>query len=127
MRTPPPRRRPDPADHADSGGIYGSPRVDAVLKHEGTRVGRKRVERLIREAELAGAPRPQGLHTPRPAGHPRPRTWPTRTAPRPCRTGWVTDLTMISSTGEGRVVALRDPQRILPAVVARETSARAPR
>ncbi|MCX5153654.1 IS3 family transposase [Streptomyces sp. NBC_00291] len=26
--------------HADSGGIYGSPRVYAVLKREGTRVGR---------------------------------------------------------------------------------------
>ncbi|WP_167532661.1 IS3 family transposase [Streptomyces alboniger] len=40
--------------HADSGGIYGSPRVHAVLKREGTRVGRKRVERLMREADLAG-------------------------------------------------------------------------
>ncbi|MGX1886783.1 IS3 family transposase [Streptomyces sp. NPDC055287] len=40
--------------HADSGGIYGSPRVHAVLKREGVHVGRKRVERLMREADLAG-------------------------------------------------------------------------
>ncbi|MEV5082970.1 IS3 family transposase, partial [Streptomyces sp. NPDC056159] len=40
--------------HADSGGIYGSPRVHAVLKREGVHVGRKRVERLMREAGLAG-------------------------------------------------------------------------
>ncbi|WP_432021360.1 IS3 family transposase [Streptomyces sp. 1222.5] len=40
--------------HADSGGIYGSPRVHAVLRREGIRVGRKRIERLMRQAGLAG-------------------------------------------------------------------------
>lgn len=40
--------------HEESGGIYGSPRVHAALKREGTRVGRKRVERLMRPAGLAG-------------------------------------------------------------------------
>ncbi|MEV0412688.1 IS3 family transposase [Streptomyces sp. NPDC050448] len=40
--------------HDESGGIYGSPRVHAVLRREGTRVGRKRVERLMRQAGLAG-------------------------------------------------------------------------
>ncbi|MFD4912612.1 IS3 family transposase [Streptomyces virginiae] len=40
--------------HAESGGIYGSPRVHAVLKREGVHVGRKRVERLMRQAGLTG-------------------------------------------------------------------------
>ncbi|MFD7409890.1 IS3 family transposase [Streptomyces sp. NPDC059866] len=48
--------------HHESGGIYGSPRVHAVLKREGVAVGRKRVERLMREAELAGvSPRRKGF------------------------------------------------------------------
>ncbi|WP_416071827.1 IS3 family transposase [Streptomyces sp. ID05-04B] len=47
--------------HADSGGVYGSPRVHAVLKREGVHVGRKRVERLMREAGIAGiSPRRRG-------------------------------------------------------------------
>ncbi|MBC9731083.1 IS3 family transposase [Streptomyces sp. TRM68367] len=40
--------------HDESGGIYGSPRVHAVLRREGVHVGRKRVERLMRQAGLAG-------------------------------------------------------------------------
>jgi putative transposase len=41
--------------HAASGGRYGSPRVHAMLAREGIRVGRKRVERLMRAAGLQGA------------------------------------------------------------------------
>ncbi|MQY11028.1 hypothetical protein SRB5_11420 [Streptomyces sp. RB5] len=40
--------------HTDSGGSYGSPRVHAVLRREGAQVGRKRVERLMRAADLQG-------------------------------------------------------------------------
>ncbi|MFE7837362.1 IS3 family transposase [Streptomyces sp. NPDC057474] len=59
--------------HAGSGGIYGSPRVHAVLKREGVHVGRKRVERLMHEAEIAGiSPRRGRLHAPRSQGHTRP-------------------------------------------------------
>ena len=45
------------AVHAASKGRYGSPRVHAMLRREGIRVGRKRVERLMRSAGLQGAHR----------------------------------------------------------------------
>ncbi|MFE4869209.1 IS3 family transposase [Streptomyces sp. NPDC056682] len=84
------------AIHAESGGIYGSPRVHAVLKREGAQVGRKRVERLMREADLAGiSPRRGGFTRRDPKAPPSPRTWSTVTSPRPRRTGCgFTDLTM---------------------------------
>jgi transposase InsO family protein len=43
------------AVHAASKGRYGSPRVHAMLRRQGIRVGRKRVERLMRAAGLQGA------------------------------------------------------------------------
>ena len=41
--------------HAASGGRYGSPRVHAMLRREGIRVGEKRVARLMALAGLQGA------------------------------------------------------------------------
>ena len=42
--------------HAETEGIYGSPRVDAELRlTDGIRVGRKRVARLMRQLGLQGA------------------------------------------------------------------------
>ncbi|MFD8840437.1 IS3 family transposase [Streptomyces griseofuscus] len=111
--------------HADSGGVYGSPRVHAVLRREGVHVGRKRVERLMREADLAGiSPRRKGFTRRDPKATPAPdlveRDF---TAKTPNRL-WVTDLTMIS-TGEGPLwlSAIRDA--FSRRVVAWETSARA--
>ncbi len=40
--------------HERTRGVYGAPRVHAQLRHEGVRVGRKRVERLMRHAGLSG-------------------------------------------------------------------------
>ncbi|GAA0400650.1 IS3 family transposase [Micromonospora gifhornensis] len=40
--------------HADSGGTYGSPRVTVELHHQGVRVNRKRVERIMRQRDVVG-------------------------------------------------------------------------
>jgi putative transposase len=47
----------------ESHATYGSPRVHAQLAREGIRVGRKRVERLMAEAELKGAYRSRYFRT----------------------------------------------------------------
>jgi putative transposase len=49
------------AMHAASDGCYGSPNIHAELRDEGTRVGRKRVARLMRQAELRGVSRRRGF------------------------------------------------------------------
>ncbi len=45
------------AIHEQSRGIYGAPRIHAELQAQGVRCGRKRVARLMRDADLAGAQR----------------------------------------------------------------------
>jgi putative transposase len=51
--------------HSDNRGVYGSPRVHAELRlTHGIRVGRKRVERLMRGVGLSGLiPKPRGRTT----------------------------------------------------------------
>ncbi|MGA5135489.1 DDE-type integrase/transposase/recombinase [Streptomyces olivoreticuli] len=96
-----------------------------VLRREGVHVGRKRVERLMREADLAGVgPRRKSFTRRDPKATLAPdlvqRDF---TAPAPNRL-WVADLTMIT-TGEGPLwlSAIRDA--FSRRVVAWETSARA--
>lgn len=43
--------------HTACDGVYGSPNIHAELRDEGTRVGRKRVARLMRQAGLRGVSR----------------------------------------------------------------------
>ncbi len=45
------------AIHEQSRGIYGAPRIHAELQAQGVRCGRKRVARLMRDTDLAGAKR----------------------------------------------------------------------
>lgn len=45
------------AIHEESRGIYGAPRIHAELQAQGAHYGRKRVARLMRDADLAGAQR----------------------------------------------------------------------
>jgi putative transposase len=48
------------AIHAASDGNYGSPNIHAELREQGTRVGRKRVARLMRAARIRGVSRRRG-------------------------------------------------------------------
>lgn len=47
--------------HVASDGNYGSPNIHAELRDEGTRVGRKRVARLMRQARIRGVSRRRGF------------------------------------------------------------------
>jgi len=51
--------------HDRSRQTYGAPRIHAELKDEGTRVGRKRVARLMKESGLAGVSRRKSTVTTR--------------------------------------------------------------
>lgn len=92
------------AIHAGSRGTYGSPRVHAVLRAEGTWVGRKRVARLMREAGLAGVHRRRRAAPVRRQPSRAATTAPDLVrrdfaAPAPDRL-WVADITDLP-TGEG--------------------------
>ena len=49
--------------HQESRGTYGAPRVHIELREEGTRVSRKRVARLMQEAQLQGVHRRKWVRT----------------------------------------------------------------
>jgi len=85
------------AIHARSRQTYGSPRIHAELKEEGTRVGRKRVARLMRELGLAGVSRRKSVRTTRrdPAARPAPDLVDRNFAASKPNQLWVADITYI--------------------------------
>ena len=90
------------AIHERSRGTYGAPRIHAELQAQGVRCGRKRVARLMREANLIGAQRRRYRGTTRqdrqavPAPDLVQRDF-TASAPNQL---WVADITYVA-TGEG--------------------------
>ena len=90
--------------HEESDGSYGSPRIHAELRARGVRVGRKRVERLMRRHSLSGlVKRRRGKTTVRVPGV-RPAPDLVRRDFRPSEPNrlWVADLTEVS-TWEGKL------------------------
>ncbi len=74
--------------HKDNRGVYGAPRIHAELRlQHGIRVGRKRVERLMRHAGLSGLiPKKRGRTTVRVPGVRSPMTWSNASSGPPRRT-----------------------------------------
>ena len=109
--------------HEASGGVYGSPRIHAVLRREGEAVSRKRVERLMREAGIAGVAPARKIRTtvPNPADRLSDDLVKRNfTAEGPDRL-WVTDLTVIP-TGEGPLWLASIRDAFSRRVIAWETS-----
>jgi putative transposase len=91
------------AIHEESDGTYGSPRIHAELRARGLRVGRKRVERLMRRHGLTGLPkrRRKGDTTIRmPGVRPAPDLVGRDFKPAEPNRLWVADLTEVA-TWEG--------------------------
>jgi transposase InsO family protein len=85
------------AAHKRSRGTYGSPRVHAELQAKGTRVGRKRVERLMREKGLQARRKRRFCHT-TDSKHPNPiapNILARRFEPLAPNEAWVTDVTYV--------------------------------
>lgn len=83
--------------HEQSRRTYGSPRIHAELKDEGTRVSRKRVARLMRESRLAGASRRKSIRTTRrdPSARPAPDLVDRKFVASGPNQLWVADITYI--------------------------------
>jgi putative transposase len=83
--------------HRESRGTYGAPRIHAELRAEGERVGRKRVARLMRGANVIGVSRRRSFQTTRrdPSSRPAPDLVDRKfTASGPNQL-WVADITYI--------------------------------
>ena len=83
--------------HRESRGTYGAPRVLAELQEQGERVGRKRVARLMREANLQGVSRRRWIRTTRrdPKARPAPDLVDRKFVANGPNQLWVADMTYI--------------------------------
>jgi transposase InsO family protein len=90
------------AAHRRSRRIYGSPRVHRELRARGVRVGRKRVERLMREHGLEGRQKRRFRHTTdsKHAFPIAPNLLERRFDPKGPNEAWATDVTYVA-TQEG--------------------------
>lgn len=93
--------------HQSSRGIYGSPRVYEALKSEGYRIGKKRVERLMRDNSLEGrlmkvTRRQPGLKRFKASGENLKRLEPN---PTKLNQVWVGDVTYLKVKGRWRYLA----------------------
>jgi len=85
------------AIHERSRETYGVPRIHRELRDEGTRVGRKRVARLMRAASLAGVSRRKSIVTTRRdrSARPAPDLLDRKFAAEGPNQVWVADITYI--------------------------------
>lgn len=85
------------AIHEQSRRTYGSPRIQAELKEEGTSVSRKRVARLMRESAVVGVSRRRSMRTTRrdPAARPAPDLVDRKFVADGPNQLWVADMTYI--------------------------------
>jgi putative transposase len=83
--------------HEQSRRTYGSPRIYAELKEEGTHVGRKRVARLMKESGVAGVTRRKWICTTRrdPRARPAPDLVDRNFKASAPNQLWVADMTYI--------------------------------
>jgi putative transposase len=88
------------AVHESSRGTYGSPRVQAALRHQGLRVGKRRIERSMRQLGLHGRrPRRFRTTTVRDGEHPvAPNTLDREFRAAHPNAAWVTDITYVRTT-----------------------------
>lgn len=90
------------AAHQRSRKTYGSPRVHRELKAQGVRVGKKRIERLMRENGIQGRSKRRYKHTTdsKHDGPIAPNSLARKFSTAVPNRAWVTDVTAIA-TGEG--------------------------
>ena len=83
--------------HERSRGTYGSPRILAELRFAGVRVGKKRVQRLMKKADLTGASRRKWVTTTRrdPRASPAPDLVKRRFVAEKPDQLWVADITYV--------------------------------